>query len=125
MSKKLTEGVYLTSQEKAESIVQIADEMKAEQIETLDVREKTSIADYFVICAGTSDRHTISIADKVVEEMKKKDVRPLRTEGEGSGWILLDYGDVVFHAMREEQRQFYDLESFWKTKMPESHVAEE
>lgn len=115
----------MTSEEKAAAIFEIADEMKAEQIETLDVRQKTSIADYFIVCAGTSDRHVVSIADKVVEKMKEKQVRPLRTEGEFSGWILLDYGDVIFHAMREEQRQFYDLESFWKTKLPESHVAEE
>lgn len=115
----------MTSQEKAEKIVVIADEMKAETIETLDVALKTSVADFFVVCAGTSDRHVDSIADKVVEKMKEIGVRPARIEGERTGWVLIDYGDVIFHVMREEQRQFYDLETFWKTKAIESAVADE
>lgn len=114
----------MTAQDKAQAISAIADEMKAEQIETLDVRTKTSMADFFVICAGTSDRHVASIADKVVAKLKEQKLRPLRTEGENSGWLLLDYGDVIFHVMREEHRQFYDLESFWKTKQPDPSVAE-
>lgn len=105
----------MTSPEKAAKIIAFAEDMKAERLETLDVRDKTSVADYFVVCTGTSDRHVQSIAERVAEQMKQLEERPLRVEGERSGWVLQDYGDVIFHVMREEQRQFYDLETLWKT----------
>ena len=89
--------------------------MKAERIEVLDVRAKTSIADYFIVCSGTSDRHVDAIADRVSEKLVEQKLKPLRTEGERSGWILQDYGDVILHVMKEEQRQFYDLESLWQS----------
>lgn len=107
----------MTSTEKAKLIAEYADEMKAEQVETLDVRAKTSVADYFVVCGGTSDRHVSSIAEKIAENLRKLKIRPLREEGSRTGWVLQDYGDVVLHVMREEQRQFYDLEKLW-TLMP-------
>ncbi len=105
----------MTSQETLELIRNAADDMKAERIEVLDVRAKTSIADYFLVCSGTSDRHVDAIADRVAEKLVEHKIKPLRTEGERSGWILQDYGDVVFHVMKEEQRQFYDLESLWQS----------
>lgn len=112
----------MTSKEKVELITTVADDMKAEQIETLDVRDKTSIADYFVLCTGTNDRQISSIADEVEKKMRDKKERPLRTEGDGSGWVLQDYGDVVLHIMRDEQRQFYDLETLWKTMQPDQNL---
>jgi ribosome-associated protein len=108
----------MTSQEKLELIVQIVDDMKAERIESLDVRAKTSVADYFIVCSGTSDRHVTSIADKVSEKLRDLREKPLRIEGERSGWVLHDYGDVILHVMREEQRQFYDLEALWAQIQP-------
>lgn len=108
----------MTSSEKVELIRHIADEMKAEDIETLDVRAKTSVADYFVVCTAQNDRQVSAIADKVAERFKDLKHRSLRSEGEGTGWVLQDYGDVVLHVMREEQRQFYDLETLWKTMQP-------
>lgn len=108
----------MNSDEKLKIIVAAADELKAESIETLDVHTKTSIADYFVVCSGTSDRHVASIADKVGERMAAKKQKPLRVEGDRTGWVLHDYGDVILHVMRDEQRQFYDLETLWKTMQP-------
>lgn len=105
----------MTSAEKVQLIIEAADEIKAERIETLDVREKTSVADFFVVCSGTSDRHIESIADRVAESMLTHRVKPTRTGGERSGWVYQDYGDVLFHVMREEQRQFYDLETLWNS----------
>jgi ribosome-associated protein len=101
--------------QKTDLIVEFADEIKAERIERLDVRKKTSVADFFVICTGNSDTHIRAIADRVSEKMREEGIKPLRVEqgGSGSGWVLLDYGDVVFHVMLEEKRQFYDLESLW------------
>lgn len=112
----------MTSAEKTQQIIAFADDMKAETIETLDVRERTSIADFFIVCSGTSDRHVSSIAERVAERMKELKERPLRVEGDRSGWVLQDYGDVILHVMREEQRQFYDLETLWKTMPPDPTV---
>jgi len=101
--------------EKTDLIVEFADEIKAERIERLDVQKKTSVADYFVICTGNSDTHIRAISDRVSEKMREEGIKPLRVEqgGSGSGWVLLDFGDVIFHVMLEEKRQFYDLESLW------------
>ncbi len=96
----------MTAQETVDLIVNAADELKAEAIEVLDVHQKTSIAHFFVVCSGTSDRHVQSIADRVEEKMATVKSKPLRTDGNRSGWVLQDYGDVLFHVMREEQRQF-------------------
>lgn len=108
----------MNSLEKAQEIAYAADEMKAERIETLDVRSKSSITDYFVICSGNSDRHVASIADKVSEHMAALKSKPVRTDDDSHSWVLQDYGDVVLHVMREEQRQFFDLETLWKTMNP-------
>lgn len=95
-------------------IAQIAEEMKADRVEVLDLRRKTIVCDFFVVCGGTSDVHVRSIAEKIEEKMKEARIKPTQIEGRGSGWILLDFGDVVCHVMREEQRQFYDLENLWR-----------
>lgn len=109
----------MESKQKAGIIAEIAEQMKAERIEIMDVREKTVMADYLVICSGTSDLHLRSIADRIAEKMRERKMRPRNIEGRESGWVLLDFGDVVCHVMREEQRQFYDLESLWNA-MPKS-----
>jgi len=81
------------------------------------------VADFFVVCSGTSDRHVESIADRVAEKMQALRAKPHRTEGERTGWVLQDYGDVVFNVMREEQRQFYDLETLWNTMQRNPDLA--
>ncbi len=113
----------MTTEEKLQLIIEAADDLKAERIETLNVREKTSIADYFVVCGGTSDRHVQSIADRVAERLSEVKEKPTRVEGDRSGWVLQDYGDVILHVMREEQRQFYDLETLWKNMQPSSDLT--
>ena len=112
----------MTAEEKVEKITEAADDIKAEQIETLDVRSKTSVAEYFIVCSGTSDRHVQAIAERVAEKLAISRIKPFRTEGERSGWVLQDYGDVVFHVMKEEQRQFYDLETLWKNMTPDPNL---
>jgi ribosome-associated protein len=114
----------MTSTQKSELIREAADDMKAERIEILDVRKKTSVADYFLVCSGTSDRHVDAIAERVAEKLIEHKLKPHRTEGERSGWILQDYGDVVFHVMKEEQRQFYDLEALWESVQTNPDLVE-
>lgn len=113
----------LESQKKAEHVRELAESIKAESTEVIDVRSKTVVTDYLVVCSGTSDVHVRSIADKIDEEMRKTKMKPRSVEGRDSGWVLLDFGDVICHVMREEQRQFYDLESLWKM-MPASESVE-
>ena len=81
----------------------------------MDVREVTTISDYFVICSGGSDRQLKAIVQHVTEELKKEGYPVMgRPEGEPSGgWVLMDYGDVVVHAFLPEQRSYYDLEGLW------------
>lgn len=105
----------LTADEKASKIVEYADDMKAMQIENIDVRKKTSVTERIVICTGTSDTHVKAIAEKVVEKLKAEGIRSIRRNAgpKSDGWVLFDFGDVVFHVFLEEKRAFYDLESLW------------
>lgn len=91
------------------------EEIKAQDITTIDVREKTSITDFMVIASGTSSRHVKSLVDNVLEKVKEQGVRPIGSEGLDSGeWALLDLGDIVVHVMLPTARQFYDLERLWQ-----------
>lgn len=113
----------IRSEAKAQWVVEIMEDMKAERIEVLDVRQKTSIADFFVVCTGNSDVHVGSIADKLTEKLLERKIKPLRTEATpGSGWVLQDFGDVIVHVMREERRQFYDLEALWTSMHPDPNL---
>ena len=80
----------------------------------LDVRDLCSFADYFVICAGESARQIRTIGDEVEHELKKAGVKPHHHEGTAdSGWLLLDYGDVIVHIFGNEERDFYKLDELW------------
>ncbi|GAB60388.1 MULTISPECIES: ribosome silencing factor [Rheinheimera] len=90
------------------------DDMKGRDVVTLDVRGKSSVTEFMIICSGTSNRHTKSIADYVAAEVKKAGIAALGIEGQSSGeWVLLDLGDVVVHVMLEDSRSFYQLEKLW------------
>ena len=89
-------------------------EMKAKDSVEIDVRGKTSIADYLVVASGTSTRHVKSVADEVVQFAKKCGVMPLGVEGEREAeWVLVDLGDVIVHVMLPRVREFYALERLW------------
>ena len=102
----------------SEELVKIAvaalEDLKAQDITTIDVRGKTSITDFMVIASGTSSRQVKALVDNVLEKVKEQGIRPLGSEGlEGGEWALLDLGDIVVHVMQVATRQFYDLERLW------------
>lgn len=94
----------------------MVEEKKAENIVLLDLRPDTVIADFFVICTGTSDRQLRALADYVDEGVHERfGVQPYSREGTAeSGWVLLDYGTVVVHLFLEDKRRYYDLEGLWR-----------
>jgi ribosome-associated protein len=95
-------------------VVSAALEKKAADLLVLNLSEISSFADYFVICSATSERQAQSIADAVEARMKSLHRTLVSVEGRSSGrWILLDYGDVVFHVFLDEARRFYALERLW------------
>ncbi len=102
-----------------EALVQLAvaalEDLKGQDITTIDVQGKTSVTDYMIIASGSSSRHVKSLAENVLEKAKEQGVRPLGSEGlDGGEWALLDLGDVVVHVMQVPTRQFYDLERLWQ-----------
>ena len=96
-------------------IADAAADKKAREVVKLDIRQKSSIADYFVICEGDTDRQVRAITDSIIEKTRAAGVRPLRTSGyqEGS-WVVLDYASVIVHVFLPGERSYYDLESLWK-----------
>jgi len=99
--------------------VDALDDLKAKDIQALDVTELTDVMDYLVICTGTSNRHVKSLADNVEVTGKQQGLMPIGVEGrESADWVLVDFGDVVVHVMTAETRQFYDLERLWSGELP-------
>jgi ribosome-associated protein len=104
----------LTPARLAEILRGVADEKKAWEAIILDVRAKTSVADYFVICEGDTDRQTRAIADAMIERAREENLRPLAIDGyEDASWILLDFDSVLAHIFLPGERSYYDLESLW------------
>lgn len=96
-------------------IADAAADKKAREIVRLDIRQKSSIADYFVICEGDTDRQVKAITDSIIEKAKAAGVRPLRTSGYDDGsWVVLDFASVIVHVFLPGERSYYDLESLWR-----------
>ena len=91
-----------------------AEDDKAEEIIEIDLRGKTEIGDYMVICTGRSTRQVSSIAEKLAQKVKDEYGRTAKMEGKDTGdWVLIDTGDVIVHVFRPEVREFYALEKMW------------
>lgn len=111
----LTSGASdATSEDLLARILTSLDEDKAEDVVQIDLRGKTSIGDYMVICSGRSSRQVVALAEKLVERLKHEFGRSAKVEGKESGdWVLVDTGDVIVHIFRPEVREFYQLEKMW------------
>ncbi len=104
----------MTSEELLERILASLDDDKAEDVVSIDLRGKSSIADYMVVCSGRSTRQVAAISDKLVERLKQEFGRQSKLEGKDVGdWVLIDAADVIVHVFRPEVREFYQLEKMW------------
>ncbi len=94
--------------------VEILEQKKARDINIVNVDKVSILADYFIICSGTSTTHIKTLADELEEKMRDLGYRLHHKEGYNSArWILLDYGEIVVHIFHEEDRSFYNLERLW------------
>ena len=100
--------------ELAHRIVEIASDKKGNDIVMLRTAELTTMADFFVIASGRSDRQVQALAGAIVDELREVGIRPLGTEGRASSrWVLLDFGSVIVHVFAPEEREYYGLERLW------------
>lgn len=94
----------------------IASDHKAADVVMLRTAEVTTMADYFVICSGRSDRQVQALAGAIVDTLRDEGVRPIGVEGQSSSrWILVDYGSVIVHIFAAEEREYYGLERLWSS----------
>lgn len=104
----------------SEQILSILDENSAQDTIEIDVRGKSSVADYMIVASGRSNRHVGALADYVLRGLKEQGHKDLGVEGlEGCDWVLIDAGDVIVHLFRPEVRVFYNIEKIWSVPLPE------
>ncbi len=104
----------LSSEEQLSLILTSLDDDKAEEIVKIDLRGKSSIGDFMVICSGRSTRQVSAMSQKLAEKLKQTTGRTAKVEGKETGdWVLIDTGDVIVHVFRPEVREFYQLEKMW------------
>ena len=109
----------LPSRELAEIAVKALDSKKGKEIRLIRIDKITTLAEYFVICTGTSNTQINALGDEVEKELTEKGEEPLHREGyRGGTWVLLDYGCVVVHVFNDEARKFYSLEHLWADGEP-------
>ncbi|MDQ3540339.1 MAG: ribosome silencing factor [Chloroflexota bacterium] len=109
-----TDHAIIKSRELAVAIADVISETPASDTRVIDIHDLTTIADFFVICSGENERQLRAISRALIEDLGENDLRPRKIEGEPvSGWILMDYADVIVHIFDEELRAFYDLEERW------------
>lgn len=98
----------------ARRIVDLASDKKASDIVLLEIGALTTLADYFVICSGTSERQLGAIVDGIAEGLRDEGIKPIGREGSSNAhWMLIDFGSVVVHVMAPPEREFYQLEQLW------------
>jgi len=114
-------GLTADSEAQLAAILNSLSDDKAEDIVQVDLRGKSAMGVYMVICSGRSSRQVSAISEKLVDRLKQDHGIPARTEGKNAGdWVLIDTGDVIVHVFRPEVREFYQLEKMW---MPVGQTA--
>ena len=107
----------------AKTIHKVLSDNKAKNITKINLEKKSSIADFMIICSGTSNRHVISLSNYLVEALKKENLNTLNVEGIRNGdWVLVDAGDIIIHLFRSEVREYYGLEKMWAEEEINSYI---
>jgi ribosome-associated protein len=103
----------------ARKIVEIASDKQAIDISLLDVKQVCSFADYFVLCSCDAERQMDALAEEIIRVLKQQKIYPLHKEGTPeSGWLLIDYNDVIVHILSPREREYYRLDELWKQANP-------
>ena len=106
-----------------EIVINTLDLNKAQDIVTIDLKDKSSMADYMIIASGTSSRHIQSLSEQVLEKLKNNGVKDSKIEGKESGeWKLVDGIDLIIHIFHPEKRKFYNLERMWSELIPQERL---
>ena len=104
-------------------IINTLDSNKALDVISIDLKDKSSMADYMIIASGTSSRHIQSLSEQVLEKLKINGVKDCKIEGkESNDWKLVDGIDVIIHIFNPEKRKFYELEKMWSELIPKEKV---
>lgn len=114
----------MNSKDLSELVIDVLEEVKAQDIVKLDVRDMTTVTDYMIVASGTSNRHVRALAEAVAEKSRLAGHRATGIEGEeGSEWVLLDLRDTLVHVMLPRVREFYNLEKLWSLRPTSDAVA--
>ena len=109
----------MSSKEMLRIAIDALEEKKGQKVKVIDISDVTVIADYFIIASGSNLNQIQAMAEEVEEKLGRAGVEPKQIEGKGgSGWILMDYQDIIIHIFNEEQRLFYDIERIWSDGKP-------
>ena len=105
-------------------IEDILNENKAIEVKSIDLKDKTSIADFMIIASGNSSRHIQALSEILLDSLKKKGINDCRLEGrESSDWKLIDAIDIIIHIFHPEKRKFYNLERMWSELIPKERLT--
>ena len=105
-------------------IENILNESKAIEIKSINLKNKTSIADFMIIASGNSSRHIQALAETLIDYLNKKGIKNCKLEGkESKEWKLIDANDIIIHIFHPEKRKFYDLEKMWSQLIPKERLS--
>ncbi len=105
------------------NIIEILDINKAQDIVSIDLKDKSSMADYMIIASGTSSRHIQALSEQVLEKLKDSGIKDSKIEGKDSSeWKLVDGIDLIIHIFHPEKRKFYELEKMWSELIPKEKL---
>ena len=104
-------------------IENILDNNKAIEVKSIDLKDKTSIADFMIVASGNSSKHLQALSEILLDKLKKKGINDCRLEGRNSNeWKLIDAKDIIIHIFHPEKRKFYDLETMWSELISEERL---
>ena len=107
-----------------EEIEQILDDNKAIEIKSINLKDKTSIADFMIVASGNSSRHIQALSEILLDKLKKKGIKNCHLEGRNSDdWKLIDAKDIIIHIFHPEKRKFYNLEKMWSELIPKERLT--